>query len=99
MQGNGAGDPGAPVRAGWRDMLRGAGVLPNLAANFLVAAVMMTTLIVGPFFLGPGLGLSEARVGLVMSVGPAISIASGVPSGQLVDRWGADRVPQGWGWR
>ncbi len=54
---------------------------PNLAVNFLVAAVMMTTLVVGPFFLGMGLGLKPGMVGLVMTVGPAISIVSGVPAG------------------
>lgn len=67
-------------------------LLPNLLVNFLVAAVMMTTLVVGPFYLGLGLGLTETRVGLVMAVGPVISIASGVPSGRLVDLWGSGRV-------
>jgi MFS family permease len=69
-----------------------AGVAANLVANVLVAAVMMATLVVGPFYLGLGLGLDAVRVGLVMSVGPAISIVSGVPSGRLVDGWGARRV-------
>ncbi len=67
-------------------------LLPNLLVNFLVAAVMMTTLVVGPFYLGLGLGLTETRVGLVMAVGPVISIASGVPSGRLVDLWGSGHV-------
>jgi len=67
-------------------------LVPGLLANILVAAVMMTTLVVGPFYLGRGLGLKEALVGLVMSVGPAISIISGVPSGRIVDAWGAPRV-------
>lgn len=62
---------------------------PNLAVNFLVAAVMMTTLVVGPFFLGMGLGLKPGMVGLVMTVGPAISIVSGVPAGRLVDAAGS----------
>jgi MFS family permease len=65
---------------------------PNLFVNLLVAAVMMTTLVVGPFYLGHGLDLKEALVGLVMSVGPAISIVSGVPSGRAVDAWGTGRV-------
>lgn len=67
-------------------------LLPNLLINLLVAAVMMTTLVVGPFYLGAGLGLTATQVGLVMSVGPLISIVSGVPSGQLVDTWGSRRV-------
>ncbi|EKM98222.1 MFS transporter [Acidocella sp. MX-AZ02] len=67
-------------------------LLPNLLVNLLVAAIMMTTLVVGPFYLGFGLGLRETLVGLVMSVGPMISIFSGVPSGRAVDAWGAQRV-------
>ncbi len=67
-------------------------LLPNLAVNFLVAAVMMTTLVVGPFFLALALGLSPAGVGLVMTVGPVISILGGVPAGRLVDGLGSGRV-------
>ncbi len=67
-------------------------LLPNLLVNVMVAAVMMATLVVGPFFLSLGLGLKEGMVGLVMSVGPVISIFSGVPSGRLVDGWGVRRV-------
>ncbi len=67
-------------------------IVPNLVINLAVAAVMMTTLVVGPFYLGFGLGLKDMLVGLVMSVGPVISIFSGVPSGRLVDAWGTGRV-------
>lgn len=64
----------------------------NLLVNIVVAAVMMTTLVVGPFFLGIGLGLTATQVGFVMTVGPVISIFSGVPSGRLVDAWGSGRM-------
>ncbi|WP_277373367.1 MFS transporter [Pseudomonas sp. AA-38] len=67
-------------------------LLPNLLSNLLVATVMMTTLVVGPFYLGFGLGLTPTQVGFVMSLGPLISIFSGVPSGHLVDAWGSRRV-------
>lgn len=60
-----------------------------LMGNFLVSNVMMTTLIVGPFFLTSGFGFNEATVGLVMSVGPVISIITGIPSGKIVDKAGA----------
>ena len=63
-------------------------ILPNLIVNVLVAAVMMTTLVVGPFYLGSGVGLTEAVVGLVMSVGPVVAIICGVPAGRGVDAWG-----------
>lgn len=64
----------------------------TLVCNVLVAAVMMTTLVVGPFYLGSGLGLDARAVGLVMTLGPAISIASGIPSGRLVDALGSASV-------
>lgn len=67
-------------------------LLPGLGVNLLVAAVMMSTLVVGPFYLSLGLGLSATWVGLVMAVGPVISIFSGIPSGRLVDVWGSERV-------
>ncbi|WP_026304202.1 MFS transporter [Kaistia granuli] len=72
--------------------LPGWSLLPSLAVNLLVAAVMMTTLVVGPFLLGLGLGLQEATIGLVVAIGPVVSIVSGVPSGRLVDGWGSRRV-------
>lgn len=64
----------------------------SLIVNVLVAAVMMTTLVVGPFYLGVGAGLTPAVAGLVMALGPVISIGAGVPSGRLVDHWGSGRV-------
>lgn len=69
-----------------------AQLAPGLAANVLVAAVMMTTLVVGPFYLSLGLGLEAGSVGLIMAAGPVISIVTGVPSGRLVDSWGSGRV-------
>ena len=67
-------------------------IAPNLLVNLLVAAIMMTTLVVGPFYLGLGLGLKATQVGFVMAIGPVISIFSGIPSGRLVDTWGSGRV-------
>lgn len=64
----------------------------NLLVNVVVAGIMMTTLVVGPFYLGLGLGLTVPQVGAVMAIGPVISIVSGVPSGRLVDAWGSDRM-------
>lgn len=70
----------------------GSGLLRHYAVNVLVAAVMMATLVVGPFYLGLAAGLDAAAVGLVMAVGPVISILSGVPSGRLVDARGSGAV-------
>lgn len=61
----------------------------SLAMNVFVATVMMATLVVGPFYLSRALGLDAAVVGLVLSIGPALSALSGVVAGRMVDRWGA----------
>lgn len=65
---------------------------PSLIVNVLVAGIVMTTLVVGPFYLGTGLGLNARTTGLVMATGPGIAIFCGIPSGRLVDAWGSRRV-------
>lgn len=64
----------------------------GMATNALVSTVMMTTLVVGPFYLAGALALDAARVGLVMSCGPVVAALVGVPAGRGVDRYGAQRV-------
>ena len=66
--------------------LRSNTVVAGVMGNLLVAAVMMTTLIVGPFALHDGLDLPVAGAGLVMAVGPVMSAISGVIAGRLVGR-------------
>jgi len=65
-----------------------------LATHALVSAVMMATLVVGPFHLSGALGLGVASVGLLMSAGPAAAALSGMPAGRLVDRLGPHRMVQ-----
>ncbi|WP_292431546.1 MFS transporter [Mesorhizobium sp.] len=65
---------------------------PSLAMNVLVSTVMMATLVVGPFFLSRALDLSEALVGIVLSIGPVISALCGVVAGRVVDRLGASAM-------
>lgn len=72
----------------FRDPLLSAG----LAASTIVAAVLMSTLVVGPFYLARALGLDAAGVGLVMSVGPLVAACAGVPAGRAVDRIGTRRT-------
>lgn len=67
----------------------------SLALTLLVTTVMMTTLVVGPFYLSRGLGLGSTVVGLALSVGPLLAACGGVPAGRLVDRFGAQRVVPG----
>ena len=68
----------------------GDGALSSgLATSALVSTVIMTTMVVGPFYLARTLGLDAARVGLVLSVGPLVAALTAVPAGRLVDRLGA----------
>jgi len=64
----------------------------GLATSALVSTVIMTTLVVGPFYLARSLQLPAAIVGLVLSAGPLVSALTGAPAGRLVDRVGAPRM-------
>ena len=72
---------------------------PMMATGFstsaLATTVAMATLVVGPFYLGGAFGLEAARMGLVMSVGPAVAALAAAPAGRLVDRLGTQRVNMG----
>ncbi len=61
----------------------------SMFMSVLVYAVMMATLVLGPFFLSKALGLDTRMVGLVMTVGPLAAAIMGVPAGTLADRIGA----------
>ena len=74
--------------ATFRDGVLSAG----LATSALVSAVMMATLVVGPFYLSAALGLDAGVVGLVLSAGPLVAALTGVPAGRIADRFGAQRV-------
>jgi EmrB/QacA subfamily drug resistance transporter len=73
-------------------MFRDPQLSASLVMSTLVSTVMMTTLVVGPFYLSRALGLQAARVGLVLSVGPLVAALTGVPAGRVVDRLGAPRM-------
>ena len=73
-------------------MFRNPVLSASLITSALVMTVMMTTLVVGPFYLSGALGLDTAAIGLVMSVGPIIAALTGVPAGRIVDRLGAQRM-------
>lgn len=64
----------------------------RLAMNVLVSMVMMSTLVVGPFYLSRSLALSPTSAGFAMSVGPVVTALIGVPSGRIADRLGAPRM-------
>lgn len=73
-------------------LFRNPALSAGLASSLLVSTVVMASLVVGPFYLAGALSLDTAHVGLVMSAGPLMAAISGVPSGRLVDRFGAHRM-------
>lgn len=70
-------------------MFRVRRLAASLGTSLLVSAVVMATLVVGPFYLAGALGLDAAQVGLVVSVGPVVAALAGVPAGRIADRFGA----------
>lgn len=56
--------------------------------NATVSIAMMGILVVGPFFLTEGLGLTPAHMGAAMSVGQVSSAVSAIPAGRLTDTSG-----------
>lgn len=64
----------------------------GLVGSALITTVAMTTLIVGPFYLGEALHLDAGTTGMAMSAGPLVAAVVGVPAGRGVDRWGTARM-------
>lgn len=73
-------------------LLRQPALRAGLLGSLLVSTVMMATLVVGPFYLAFGLGLTPGVLGLVVAVGPLAAALASAPAGRLVDRFGASRV-------
>lgn len=73
-------------------LLRDVELSTGLVALGLVSAILMATLVVGPFYLSGTLGLGSMEMGLVMTVGPGVAALTGVPAGHLVDRLGPQAV-------
>lgn len=73
-------------------MFRDPAMSAGLAMSTLVATVVTTTLVVGPFYLSLALGLNSAMAGLVLSVGPIVAALTGVPAGRMADRFGAQCI-------
>lgn len=69
-------------------IFRHSSLASGFISNAVVTAVIMTTMIVGPFYLSGVLKLSTTETGLIMSIGPIVSALTGLPSGYFVDRVG-----------
>ncbi|WP_411388747.1 MFS transporter [Pseudomonas sp. MPB23] len=72
--------------------LRQASLRAGLTMSALVAAVMMATFVVGPFYLSRSLGLAPEWMGLAMAVGPCVAAFTGIPAGRLTDRLGSHHM-------
>ncbi|PIB48946.1 MFS transporter [Pseudomonas sp. 2588-5] len=86
--------PRAPASTGpgfWSS-LQVPALRARLAMSALVAAVIMATFVVGPFYLSRGLGLDPEWMGLAMALGPCVAACAGVPAGRLTDRFGSQRM-------
>lgn len=70
-------------------MFRNVLLSTSMAMSVLVYAVMMATLVLGPFFLSKAVGLDTRSVGLVMTIGPLAAALMGIPAGFVADRIGA----------
>lgn len=79
--------PAIPILLLKHPLLRAGFIL-----NILVATVMMTTLIIGPFYLIHKLSLTPWLMGCVMSCGPAAAILVGIPAGRLVDKFNPNYI-------
>lgn len=73
-------------------IFRKNGLAPGFVASALVSTVMMTTLVVGPFYLSGAMKLDAAMLGLLLSAGPFVATIAGVPAGRFVDRFGIKRM-------
>ncbi len=74
------------------ELFRNSRLSGGLAMSLLVSSVVMSTLVVGPFYLSRGLGLDPTAVGLLLSVGPITVALTGIPAGRITDRVGAHRM-------
>jgi MFS family permease len=74
------------------ELLRERGLGACLVSLGLVSAIMMATLVVGPFYLSDALGLGPVQTGLVMSIGPGVAALIGLPAGHIVDSFGSSKI-------
>ncbi|MCC7479293.1 MFS transporter [bacterium] len=70
------------------ELLQAGGMRSSLWQSLLVSAVLMASLVVGPFYLSEGLGLSSAISGLLLAAGPLVVMLSGPLAGAMTERFG-----------
>ncbi len=73
-------------------MFQDTALTTGFALSALVSTVVMTTLVVGPFYLHGALALDATQIGFTMASGPIVAALVGAPAGRIVDRLGANRM-------
>ncbi|MBM7775958.1 MFS family permease [Actinokineospora baliensis] len=84
--------PQAPRAKLTTAVLRDRKLVANLTISSLATTVLMSTLVVGPFYLSGALGLDAALIGAVLAAGPTVAALSGLPAGRVVDALGTHRT-------
>jgi EmrB/QacA subfamily drug resistance transporter len=64
----------------------------NLFTTVLVYTVIITTVLLPPFYLSKAANYSLVQVGLIMSFGPLLTIALSIYAGKVADKYGAKNV-------
>lgn len=64
----------------------------GLVSSSVVSAVMMSTLVVGPYYLSKALHLDPLPIGLALSLGPVVVALVAIPAGRVADRWGTSAM-------
>lgn len=77
------------------ELLRDGALRGGLTMSLLVGAVMMSTLVVGPFYLAQALEVRAGTMGLVLAVGPVMAALVAGPAGRWVDRIGTRQTTIG----
>jgi EmrB/QacA subfamily drug resistance transporter len=77
------------------ELFRKPAIGRGFTMSALISTVVMSTLVVGPFYLSESLGLSAAATGLALSCGPLVAAVTGIPAGRIVDRIGSRRTTIG----
>jgi len=74
------------------NLLRDGSLRAGLAMSLLVGAVMMSTLVVGPFYLSRSLAVGAGAMGVLLAIGPVLAALVAGPAGRWADRVGTQRT-------
>jgi len=73
-------------------IVKDAALKIGLISSSVVSAVMMSTLVVGPYYLSKALHLDPLPIGFALSLGPVVVALVAIPAGRVADRWGTSAM-------